>query len=591
MMQKRSGMARKQTGKTRKTVKKSSRKTSSGSRVKLPFPWLKGYPEGIDWHADLRGGPVQDLLAYAVERHKDRPCTNFLGKRLTYGEIGALVDRTAAGLQKRGIGKGDHVGLLLPNSPTYVVFYYAVLRTGATVVNYNPLYTAEELESQIRDSRTSVMVTHDLALTFNKVEALIDKGVLDKAVVCSFANLLPPLKRILFRLFKSKQLANVDASSVGPALLLEDALQDNDGAVKPVKISPAEDVAVLQYTGGTTGTPKGAMLTHDNLTINIRQIQLWARNIYEGDERFMAILPFFHVFAMTSILNFGVAMGSEMILMPRFELNEALKLMHKCRPTVLPGVPTLFNALMNHPKIGNHDLSSLKFCISGGAALPLEIKRGFEKATSCTLVEGYGLSETSPVATCNPVDGPVREGSIGLPLPGTTLSIRSLEDPSKEMPLGEDGEICIAGPQVMAGYWNNDAETEESFAGEYFRSGDVGHMDEEGFTYIVDRLKDMIIASGFNIYPRRIEEAIYEHPAVEEVTVVGIPDEYRGEAPKAFIKLRKGKSLDEKDILDFLGAKISKLEMPEEIEFRDELPKTMIGKLSKKELRAEAETG
>lgn len=582
-------MARKQTAKTRKTVKKSSRKPPAARRVKLPFPWLKHYPEGINWYAELSGGPVPSLLDYAIDRYSDRPCTNFLGRRLTYAEIGDLVDRTAAGLQKRGIGKGDHVGLLLPNTPTYVVFYYAVLRTGATVVNFNPLYTVEELEAQIADSQTTIMVTLDLALTFDKVEQMIDKGSLDKAVVCSFANLLPPLKRMLFRLFKSKQLANIDASSIGPALLMEDVLQDNDGKVKPVDISPADDVAVLQYTGGTTGTPKGAMLTHDNLTINIRQIQLWARNVYEGDERFMAILPFFHVFAMTSVLNFGVAMGSEMILMPRFEINDALKLMHRYRPTVLPGVPTLFNALMNHPKIGKHDLSSLKFCISGGAALPLEIKRGFEKVTSCTLVEGYGLSETSPVATCNPVDGPIREGSIGLPLPGTILSIRSLDDTSQEMQLGEDGEICIAGPQVMKGYWNNEEETGGSFTGEYFRTGDIGHMDEEGFTYIVDRLKDMIIASGFNIYPRRIEEAIYAHPAVEEVTVIGIPDDYRGEAPKAFIKLRRGKSATEREILNFLEPKISKLEMPEEIEFRDELPKSMIGKLSKKELRAQAD--
>lgn len=581
-------MARKQTGKTRKTVKKSSGNTPARRRVKLPFPWLKQYPEGVDWYAELRGGPVPDLLDQAVERHKDRPCTNFFGRRLTYGEIGELVDRTAAGLQQRGIGKGDHVGLILPNTPTYAVFYYAVLKTGATVVNYNPLYTVEELESQVKDSRTTVMVTLDLALTFDKVEQLIDQGILDKAIVCSFAKLLPPLKSILFRLFKSKQLADLDASPVGPALLLEDVLQDNDGKVKPVTISPAEDIAVLQYTGGTTGTPKGAMLSHDNLTINIRQVQLWALNVYEGGERFMAILPFFHVFAMTSILNFGVAMGSEMVLMPRFEINDALKLMHKYRPTVLQGVPTLFNAFMNHPKIRRYDLSSLKFCISGGAALPLEIKHGFEAVSGCALVEGYGLSETSPVATCNPIDGPMREGSIGLPLPGTILSIRSLEDPSKEMPLGEDGEICISGPQVMKGYWNNEEETAESFAGEYFRSGDVGHMDEEGFTYIVDRLKDMIIASGYNIYPRRIEEAIYEHPAVEEVTVIGIPNDYRGEAPKAFIKLCKGQSATEQDILDFLETKISEIEMPEEIEFRDELPKTLIGKLSKKELRAGA---
>lgn len=560
----------------------------AGQRGKLTFPWLEHYPDGISWDAELRGSTVPELLDAAVERHGEKSCTRFLGRQMTYAEVGALADRTAAGLQKRGIGKGDRIGLLLPNTPTYVIFYYAILKTGASVVNYNPLYTIEELESQVRDSGTSIMVTLDLAMTFNKVEALLEQGILDKCIVCSFSRLLPPVKRILFRLFKPGQLADVEGSSAGPSLIAEEALQDNDGVLEKVAISPSEDVAVLQYTGGTTGTPKGAMLTHDNLTINIHQVRLWVTNVEEGGERFMGILPFFHVFAMTSILNLAVATGSEMILMPRFEINDALKLIDQSRPTVLPGVPTLFNAIMNHPKIGSYDLSSLKFCISGGAALPLEIKRGFEAVSSSTLVEGYGLSETSPVATCNPVDGPVREGSIGMPLPGTIISVRSLDDPKKELDIGEDGEICIAGPQVMKGYWNNDKETRDAFTGKFFRTGDVGHMDEEGFTYIVDRLKDMIIASGFNIYPRRIEEAIYEFPGVEEVTVVGIPDEYRGEAPKAFIKLRKGKTASAEDILAFLKPKISKLEMPEEIEFRDELPKTLIGKLSKKELRGEA---
>lgn len=294
---------------------------------------------------------------------------------------------------------------------------------------------------------------------------------------------------------------------------------------------------------------------------------------------------------MTGVLNLAVVSGSEMILMPKFELVDGLKLIDRARATILPGVPTLYNAMLNYPELDKFDLSSLKFCISGGAALPVEVKRGFEALSGCKLVEGYGLSETSPVATCNPVDGPVREGSIGIPVPGTIISIRSLDDPKKELPLGEDGEICIAGPQVMKGYWKQPEETRNVFVGKFLRTGDVGHMDEEGFTYIVDRLKDMINCSGFKVYPRRVEEAIYEFPAVEEVTVVGIPDDYRGEAPKAFIKLRDGHSADKEEILAFLEKKISKLEMPSEIEFRDKLPKTMIGKLSKKELREESRGG
>lgn len=581
-----------QTGKKSRT-RKSRTNAKKTNRFRAPgknYPWLKTYPEGLDWNQALTGRPLASLLDDSVSRFGERPCTTFLGKTSSYTEIGTLVDQAARGLQNLGVGRGTKVGLLLPNTPSYVIFFYAALKTGATVVNFNPLYTVEELDFQVRDSGTRIMVTLDLKVVFSKVEALIESGVLEKGVICSFSALLPALKSAAFRLFKAGDIASVTDSAAFPALILEDEIFGNDGDVAKTIIDPEEDIAVLQYTGGTTGTPKGAMLSHANLSINIEQIRHWATNIVDGEERIMAILPFFHVFAMTSVLNLAVATGAEMILMPKYELVDALKLIDKTHPTILPGVPTLYNAMINHPGLGKYDLSSLKFCISGGAALPIEVKRGFEALSGCTLVEGYGLSETSPVATCNPVDGPVREGSIGIPVPGTIISIRSLEDPKKELPLGEDGEICIAGPQVMKGYWEKPGETRDSFVGKFFRTGDVGHMDDEGFTYIVDRLKDMINCSGFKVYPRRIEEAIYEFPAVEEVTVVGIPDEYRGEAPKAFIKLREGHSASEDDILEFLKPKISKLEMPSEIEFRQELPKTMIGKLSKKELRAEAGT-
>jgi len=534
----------------------------------------------------LKGQPVHSLLDNAVSCYPEKICTDFLGKKTVYGEIGKLVERAACGLRQHGIGRGSRVGLLLPNTPTYVIFYYAILKTGACVVNFNPLYTVEELDFQIRDSGTSVMVTLDLKLLFSKIETLIEHGVLERGIVCSFTALLPPVKRILFSLFKSGEIANPGRSAVAPAIIPEHELLDNDGIAHNASILPEKDLAVLQYTGGTTGTPKGAMLTHANLTINVEQVRCWVTNINQGEERIMGILPFFHVFAMTTVLNLGISMGAEIILMPKFELKEALKLISRTRATVLPGVPTMYNAIMNYPSLDKFDLSLLKFCISGGAALPIEVKRGFEALTGCILVEGYGLSETSPVATANPVDGPVREGSIGLPLPATILSIRAIEAPEKEMPPGENGEICIAGPQVMPGYWENPDETRDAFEGEFFRTGDVGYMDEEGFTYIVDRLKDMIISSGFNVYPRRIEEAIYEFPAVEEVTVIGIPDDYRGEAPKAFIKLHKGHTAQKDEIFEFLKPKISKIEMPSEIEFRDSLPKTMIGKLSKKELRS-----
>jgi long-chain acyl-CoA synthetase len=551
------------------------------------YPWIKTYPKNVDWNAPLEAAPLQSLLEKTAAEYGGRVCSNFMGKTLTYAQINGLADQVAAGLQKRGVRKGVNVGLLLPNSPTFIIFYYGILKAGGTVVNFNPLYTIEELSHQARDARLQMLVTLDLAALFPKAEALLANNAVNSLVVAPFAPLLPTIKSVLFNLLKKKDIADWAASPHSARIIAYDALIDNDGRPEPVAIDPVNDLAVLQYTGGTTGTPKGAMLTHGNLSINARQATLWAPDLVQGGERVMGILPFFHVFAMTSVMNFAIAKAATMILVPRFELKEGLKLIRKVKPTVMPGVPTLYNALMNSPDLRPGDLASLKFCISGGAPLPIEIKRGFEKISGCNLVEGYGLSETSPSATCNPISGVSKEGSIGIPMPGTRLSMRSLDDPAQEVPLGERGEICIAGPQVMKGYWQRPKETADTMVGEFLRTGDVGYMDAEGYTFIVDRIKDIIICSGFNVYPRRIEEAIYEFPGVEEVSVLGIPDNYRGEAPKAYVKLRDGVSATKAEVLKFLEPKLSKIEMPAEIEFRAELPKTMIGKLSKKELRAE----
>ncbi len=553
------------------------------------YQWLTRYPKGVDWHQKLTPAPLYQLLDDAVAKFGSRPCTNFLGKVLTYREIAAMVDRAAAGLQKLGVKKGTKVGLFMPNCPTFIVYYFATLKAGGTVVNYNPLYTLEELTFQVKDSETELMVTLDLKLLFDKVEGLMKAGTLKRAIVASFPALLPGAKSVLYKLFKGKDLAHPTKSPVAANIVADADVRKNDGKYQKQAIDPLNDIAVLQYTGGTTGTPKGAMLTHANVNTNCQQGAAWATNLVPGKERVLAALPFFHVFAMTAVMNFAVANGAEIVIMPRFVLDDAMKLIDKNKPTVMPGVPTMFIAMLNHPKLASFDLSSLKFCLSGGAPLPVDVKQKFEKLTGCKLVEGYGLSEASPSVTCNPLDGPVKEGSIGQPLPGTIVSLRDLADPTKEAPQGEKGEICIKGPQVMKGYWKKPEETANQFAGDYLRTGDVGIMDEEGFIFIVDRIKDLIICSGYNVYPRRIEEAIYEHPAVEEVTVIGINDGYRGEAPKAFIKLRAGAKATEDDIRKHLEPKISKIEMPAEIEFRDALPKTMIGKLSKKELKAEEE--
>lgn len=551
-------------------------------------PWLRYYPKHTVWDQTFKAEPLYELLDAAARKSPGLTCTNFLGRKLTYGEIARSVDKVAAGLQKIGVKKGSKVGLFLPNCPTFIVYYFAILKAGGIVVNYNPLYTLEELAFQVEDSETELMVTLDLKLLFDKVEGLLETGVLKRAIICPFPSLLPGAKSVLFKLVKGKELARPTASKQRRNIILEGELTSGKGERTPVPIDPMTDIAVLQYTGGTTGTPKGAMLTHANAYINVLQVVAWAPNLVYGEERMMGVLPFFHVFAMTVVMNVGIAKAAEIIIMPRFVLNDALKLIDKTKPTLMPGVPTLFNAMINHPKIKSFDLSSLKFCLSGGAPLPLEVKKGFETISGAKVVEGYGLSETSPVATANPIDGPVRDRSIGLPLPSTIVSLRSLDDLTKEVPQGEKGEICVFGPQVMKGYWNKPAETANQFTPDnYLRTGDVARADEDGFLYIEDRIKDLIICSGYNVYPRRVEDAIYTHPAVEEVTVIGIPDKYRGEAPKAFVKLRGGEALNAEQLLQHLQAKLSKIELPSQIEFRDQLPKTMIGKLSKKELKAE----
>ncbi len=565
----------------------SGQQSSAANAKAGAYPWLNCYPKGVNWDMSFTSDPLYRLMDLAVANYGTATATNFLGRTMTYAELGRLIDRATAGLQAQGVGRGTKVGLFLPNSPTYIIYYFAILRAGATVVNFNPLYSHEELIFQVKDSQTDLMITLDLVALFAKIEKLLVEGHLKRALVCSFSNLLPGTKSVLFRLFKAKEIAHPAKSAAAGKIISDATLLANDGACKKVAINPIEDIAVLQYTGGTTGTPKGAMLTHYNLSTNMQQIMAWCGGLEPTKEKIIGILPFFHVFAMTGVMNLGVATAAEIIMMPRFVLNDALKLIAATRPTIMPAVPTVFNAMLNHPKIKTFDMSSLKFCLSGGAPLPIEVKRSFEELTGCKVIEAYGLSETSPGATFNPFEGPVKSGSIGQPLPGTIVSIRAVDDPAKEMPLGQEGEICIKGPQVMKGYWNKPEETANVFHNGFFHTGDVGKMDEDGFIFITDRIKDMIICSGFKVFPRHLEEKIYQHPAVEEVTVIGIKDNYRGEAPKAFIKLKAGMTATGADILSFLEPKLSKLEMPAQIEFRDALPKTMIGKLSKKELKQE----
>ncbi len=424
----------------------SAAQAAAAAREGAPYPWLSRYPDGVDWFQKFSPVSLGQLLDTAVAKYGNKACTNFLGRTLTYGEIGQLVERTAAGLQRLGVKRGTKVGLFMPNCPTFIIYYFATLKAGATIVNYNPLYTLEELTFQVKDSETQLMVTLDLKVLFDKVEGLLKAGTLGQAVVASFPALLPSAKSVLFKLFRGRELANPGKSPIAGKIVADvDVLAGGTGFQK-VPIEPMNDIAVLQYTGGTTGTPKGAMLTHANLTVNCQQGAAWATNLNSGQERTLAVLPFFHVFAMTAVMNFALQEGAEIVMMPRFVLDDALKLIDKTKPTVMPGVPTMFIAMLNHPKLDSFDLSSLKYCLSGGAPLPIDVKERFEEVTGCKVVEAYGLSEASPGVTCNPVEGPVKGGSIGQPLPGTVVSLRDLADPTREVALGEKGEILRQGP-------------------------------------------------------------------------------------------------------------------------------------------------
>lgn len=542
------------------------------------------YPSSINWHMEIPEYPLWHILERTAKQFPKRACLDFLDNIYSYEEVMRLVDRAATGLQRMGVRRGTTVGLMLPNTPYYVIFYFAILKAGGTVVNLNPLYAERELEYYLNDSGLEILISLDLKLIYDKAGKMLGRTKLKKIVVCPLAGVLPGLKKFLFPLLRKKEIAIIpkDDNHIFYADIV-----NNNGTVEDVLIEPRNDVAVLQYTGGTTGVSKAAQLTHANLVANTLQSRAWFLGAKEGQETLLAVLPFFHVFAMTAAMNLGIVVGATLVMLPRFELEQVVSTIHRKKPTLFPAVPTIYAAIANFKGLKNYDISSVKYCISGGAGLPVDVKRSFEAVTGCVVVEGYGLTESSPVATCNPLEGVNKTGSIGLPLPRTIIEIVDLETRSRVLPQGERGEVCIRGPQVMKGYWNNPAETSQVFSATpegdmRLHTGDVGTIDADGYVYIVDRIKDMILCGGYNVYPRIVEEAIYLHPSVAECIVAGIPDTYRGQTVKAYIVLKPGQTLTRDILLDFLRDKISPIEMPKLVEFRESLPKTMIGKLSRK---------
>ncbi|SDT20175.1 long-chain acyl-CoA synthetase [Halopseudomonas xinjiangensis] len=548
--------------------------------------WLKSYPDDVKWDVRLEPIPVYTLLDRAAERFPDRPAIDFFGSKLSYRRLSELVEHAAAGFQSLGVKPGVHVGLYLPNTPHYYIAFFGVLRAGGTVVNYSPLDAERTLEHKIEDSETDVMVTLDLAAFYPKMVSLRQRTRLKHLVVGSLGDFC-------------ETLTDAQAQSLGPVAESDTAdgsvhftkLLDNDGKYHAYRIAdPARELAVLQYTGGTTGAPKGAMLTHGNITTSCAQLEEILRGTLEpGNERVLAVLPPFHIYALMVNMVFGLSMGSEIHLHPRFDVEAALREISESRITTFPGVPTMFIGLLSHPATASHDLTSLKMCNSGGAPLPVEVQQQYGRVAGCALKEGWGMTETTTTGTFSPKDAEPRPGSCGIPVPGARIRIAPLDGSAGSVPVGERGEVCIAGPNITIGYWKRDDATAEAMTEDgYLRTGDVGYMDEDGYVYIVDRTKDMILCSGYNVYPRVIEEAIYEMPCVEEVSVIGVDDPYRGQAPKAFIKLKAGSDpLDFETLQAFLESRLGKHERLQSMEVRDALPRTPVGKLSKKELYEE----
>ncbi len=543
-----------------------------------PHPWERSYPEGVRWDAPIVPSTLPALLDEAVAKHGRRTAIEFRDRTISFDELRQQVNQTAAAFMRDGVGLGTPLALYLPNTPYHPRGFFGGAKAGARLTHLSPLDAERELAHKLKDSGARMLVTTNVGSTLPMAVRLLDMGLLDRLVVGEDEAWGPspaPLSPIPDRpgvVPFSNFIAGVAPPAAWP------------------RVGPG-DIALLQYTGGTTGLPKGAILTHGNLTAAVESYEAWFEGqglSQPGTDRVICVLPLFHIYALTTILLRCIRNGNEIMLRMRFDVETTLRDIEVKRATAFPGVPTMWIAIANHPGIETRDLSSLIYCGSGGAPLPVEVRQRFERLTGHRLGGGWGMTETSPAGTNLPCRGPPKCGSIGLPLPGVELGIVSLEDPTRALGPGEVGELRVRGLNVTQGYWNRPLESAAAFADGWFLTGDIGYMDEDGYFFIVDRKKDMIISGGFNVYPQMIEQAIYEHPSVAECVVIGIPDEYRGEAAKAFVTLRQGApafTLDE--LKAFLADKIGRHEMPAQLELRDSLPRTPVGKLSKVELRDE----
>lgn len=561
-------------------------------------PWLRHYPPEVPASLTYPELNLSAWLEQTARRHPDRPATIFYGARLSYARLLEQVRAFAGALAALGVERGHRVAIILPNVPQAVIAYYAVLWLGGVVVMTNPLYTPRELRHQLRDAELQVVVALDLLKP--RIAQVAEEVGLRHVILTSVSDYLPLPLRLLYPL---KQVAEARRRRHGsggrhapqpvrwPQGVAVHAFRDllrHPPAEGPAPVNAREDVALLQYTGGTTGTSKGVMLTHYNLAANCTQIEAWLYRMKGRPSTVLAALPFFHVYGLTTVLNFSVMNGTTMILMPRFDAREAVKLVQRYRPELFPGVPTMYVAINSLPDVQRYRLDSVEACISGAAPLPVAVQEAFERLTGGRLIEGYGLTEASPVTHANPIWGRRKPGSIGLPWPDTDARI---VDPvsGEPVPVGAVGELVVRGPQVMKGYWRRPEETAVVLKDGWLFTGDLARMDEDGYFYVVDRKKDMIIAGGFNIYPREVEDVLFEHPAVKEAAVVGVPDPYRGETVKAYVVLKEGQRVTAQELEAFCRERLAAYKVPRLFEFRDELPKTLVGKVLRRALREAAQ--
>ncbi|WP_243029222.1 long-chain-fatty-acid--CoA ligase [Thermus albus] len=538
-------------------------------------PWYTHYDPGVPKEAP-RPWLLTELLKENARRYPQKVALEFLGRSLSYRGLWQEVEAFAKGLQEAGLKPGDRVAIMLPNSPQFVIAFYGTLLAGGVAVNTNPMYTPRELRHQLLDSGAKALVILDLLLPrYQEVKAEAPVEILVRTGIQDY---LPFPKNLLYPLaLKRKGQAPKDLEGIPWRAFLK------PGQPQPVPLD-LDDLALLQYTGGTTGVAKGAMLTHRNLSSNALQVRSWIPDFQEGKEVVLGAIPFFHVYGMTVAMNLALLGAAKLVLLPRPEIKPIVEAIEKHRVTLFPGVPTLYVAFNNFPGIEGRNLKSVRACISGSAPLPVEVAERFERLTGAKLVEGYGLTEASPVTHCNPLHGPRKLGSVGLPFPGVEAKV--VDEEGHELPLGEVGELIVKGPNIMKGYWNRPEETQKALKDGWLFTGDLAKMDQDGYFYIVDRKKDMIIAGGYNIYPREVEEVLYTHPAVQEAAVVGVPDPYRGETVAAFLVLKeeyRGK-VTEKDLEAFCRENLAAYKVPRIIQFRDSLPKTSVGKILKREL-------